>query len=211
MVSDLHQLCLSRAPSADNELQTAQDRFWNLSKTWSGLQHKFFTLRNGLKLHYLSTDVTQTSTNGVAADKKYLLIFIHGFPDSWILWRYLLPSASLQANATLVALDLPGYGGSDSFPTFGATAILEALTEFIVGMKEEHPNTKVCIIGHDWGCILAFRLAAEAPSVADRFILSNGPLVGIRLPCLAQSLITDTLNLARTVRKQSRSPCLILA
>ena len=32
-------------------------------------------------------------------------------------------------------------------------------------------------MGHDWGCALSMRLASEASVLADRFVLSNGPLV----------------------------------
>jgi pimeloyl-ACP methyl ester carboxylesterase len=86
-------------------------------------------------------------------------------------------------------VDLPGYGGSDSLDDYGSSDVLEALAEFIVGMREKYIDpsyrhsdeyghkSQVYIVGHDWGCILSCRLAAEAPSLADRFILTNGPLV----------------------------------
>jgi pimeloyl-ACP methyl ester carboxylesterase len=83
---------------------------------------------------------------------------------------------------TFVCVDLPGYGGSDSFEKYD-TQVLEALTEFIVAMREKYiledhtDSTTTFIVGHDWGCVLAFRLAAEAPCLADRFILTNGPHV----------------------------------
>ena len=107
-----------------------------------------------------------------------------------MLWRYVTQSMLLQGNALLVAVDLPGFGGSDTFPHYGAIEVLEALTEFIVGIREQYlftdndgdgqredqPN-KVFIVGHDWGCALGYRLAAEAPCLADRFILTNAPHV----------------------------------
>jgi pimeloyl-ACP methyl ester carboxylesterase len=86
----------------------------------------------------------------------------------------------------MIALDLPGYGGSDSMSRYGATEVLEALTEFIVTIREQYgvdgidrdqPARKVVIVAHDWGAVLGFRLAAEAPQLADRFVLMNGPLV----------------------------------
>jgi pimeloyl-ACP methyl ester carboxylesterase len=87
-------------------------------------------------------------------------------------------------------VDLPGYGGSDGLKNYGATQVLESLTEFVVGIRDLYgiddvedsaPTRKVIIVGHDWGAILGFRLAAEAPQLADRFILSNGPLVSFRV------------------------------
>ena len=111
------------------------------------------------------------------------------------MWRHLLDSTSSLGNkATLVAVDLPGYGGSDGCNKYSPNEVLEALTEFIIAMRdlyverEGEPEGRheglpqrgqqVYIVGHDWGCVLAFRLASEAPGLADRFILTNGPLVG---------------------------------
>jgi pimeloyl-ACP methyl ester carboxylesterase len=140
-----------------------------------------------LRLHYF-TNVANADPS--PRQSKTLVIFLHGFPDSSLLWRYIVQSSTLQENATLVAVDLPGLGASDSFPKYGATEVLEALTEFIVAMREQHlsadgsdsgqgavESNKAFIVGHDWGCLLGYRLAAEAPCLANRFILTNGPHV----------------------------------
>ena len=112
------------------------------------------------------------------------------------MWRHLFRTSTALEDATVVAVDLPGFGGSDSFQYYGATEVLEALTEFVAEIREryfmepdqvaerngavesdEMQSGKVYIVGHDWGCVLAFRLAAEAPYLADRFIATNGPHV----------------------------------
>ena len=163
-------------------LSIARDRFWNLSKTWSGLSHHYINLRNGFKFHYVSNELP-----GGSAPDKPLVIFIHGFPDSWAVWRYLLRSKALQEAATLVAVDLPGYGGTDSLEKYSSTNVLESLAEFIIAIRAKYGvdtdagtrQRRTVIVSHDWGCVLSMRLAAEAPQLADRFILSNGPLVCI--------------------------------
>ena len=160
----------------------ARDRFWNLSKTWSGFSHYCITLRNGFRFHYVSNDLP----GNPAADKP-LIILIHGFPDSWAVWRHLLKSKALQEAATLVAVDLPGYGGTDSLEEYSSTNVLESLAGFIIAIRAKYRidtdagarQRRTVIVGHDWGCVLSMRLAAEAPQLADRFILSNGPLVCI--------------------------------
>ena len=78
----------------------------------------------------------------------------------------------------MVACDLPGFGGSDSLAHYGPADVLEAVTEYILKMREqylspEESNARVIVAAHDWGALIAFRLAAEAPQLADRFILSN--------------------------------------
>lgn len=161
---------------------TARDRFWNLSNEWSGLSHQFLTLRNGFKIHYVGNDKPGPDSNS-----KPLVIFIHGFPDSWAIWRHIIRSESIQNAATVVAIDLPGYGGSDSLEKYTASNVLEKLAEFIVTIRAmytidtdaEVDQRRVVIVGHDWGCVLAMRLAAEAPQLADRFILTNGPVVSL--------------------------------
>lgn len=83
-------------------------------------------------------------------------------------------------------MDLPGYGGSDKLQKYTATEVLEKLTEYIIALRERYgfdgpthdqESERVIIVAHDWGCVLAMRLAADAPQLADRFILTNGPLV----------------------------------
>jgi pimeloyl-ACP methyl ester carboxylesterase len=102
-------------------------------------------------------------------------------------WRHLLQTETgmkLQ-QAIVVCVDLPGYGGSDSLEQYGPDEVLEALAEFVIAMREmylddgtetvAHDEQKTYIVAHDWGCVLAFRLASEASSLADRYILMNGP------------------------------------
>lgn len=94
-------------------------------------------------------------------------------------------------DATLVCVDLPGYGGSDNFKKYD-TEVLEALTEFVVAMRDKYISPEkseeinTFIVGHDWGCILGFRLAAETSSLADRFILTNAPHVGNGSECVLE-------------------------
>lgn len=135
-----------------------------------------------MKLHYITN---RKSNSPKAKSTGNLFIFLHGFPDTSMVWRYTLQEPGIPYdNARLVCLDLPNFGGSDHFDV-PDTTVLEAVSEFIVAMKEEHeeaagPDHKdfnTIIIGHDWGCLVGYRLAAEAPALADRFILSNGPHV----------------------------------
>ncbi|EXJ83867.1 hypothetical protein A1O1_07495 [Capronia coronata CBS 617.96] len=154
----------------------ARDRFWNLSKApFPGFRHFFYTLRNGLQLHYVS------NRHGPSSDN--LIVFLHGFPDSSMMWRHLMQEPAIPSNeATIVCVDLPGYGGSDSFKKYD-TEVLEALAEFVIAMREKYisadapDSARTFIVGHDWGCALGFRLASEAPCIADRFTMTNAPHV----------------------------------
>ncbi|PGH17341.1 hypothetical protein AJ79_01225 [Helicocarpus griseus UAMH5409] len=184
------------------ELLLAKDRLWNLSKQFEGFSHHFLTLRDGFKFHYVSNfedEIPTAERPSSRSTNKPLVIFMHGFPDSWAIWRHLLPSSMLWEKSNMVALDLPGYGGSDSLQKYGATEVMEHITEFIIAMRQKSgignggtdakQAARVIIVGHDWGAVIGFRLASEAPQLADRFILTNGPL----LP-LVKSNLSGALN-----------------
>lgn len=150
---------------------SAQDKLWNLNGHPDGLNHRFCTLRNGIKLHYVEA-LPRRPTPGNTS----LVIFLHGFPDSWFLWEKYL-SGKLRDNSIMVACDLPGFGGSDSLANYGPNDVLEAISDYIIQMREQYSaedeNARVIIAAHDWGAVIGFRLASEAPELADRFILSN--------------------------------------
>ena len=150
----------------------------------NGYKHCFFTTSDGKRLHYVVS--APCSNLDVTAN---IVIFIHGFPDSWALWRYFLQSQRLRQKATLIAVDLPGYGGSESLEIYDATSVLNTLSSFIIGMRDKYASNevkyrfsdesreKILIVSHDWGAIVAYRLAVEAPQLADRFIMINSVLV----------------------------------
>jgi pimeloyl-ACP methyl ester carboxylesterase len=82
----------------------------------------------------------------------------------------------------MVAVDLPGYGGSDSLHAYNPDNMLEAITEFVLQMRDKYipseegkprSTSRVVLVAHDWGALIGFRLASEAPQLADRFVLSN--------------------------------------
>jgi len=131
---------------------TACKKLWSLSDSEkdSDISHDFLTLQNGLQMHYISTaDVAQPTDS--------LIIFLHGFPDSCYIWDQQLRS-DLANKAKLVALDLPGCGGSDSHSRYGPDEILNAVAEAIVQLKDRYLSTtskstspqKSILVSHDW-------------------------------------------------------------
>jgi len=90
----------------------------------------------------------------------------------------------VKENCIFVALDLPGYGGSGDPPDYTADTYLNIVALFICQMRKllskrfpDEEIGRVLVIGHDWGATIAYRLAAQAPQIADRFILINSMFV----------------------------------
>ncbi|KAK5167150.1 uncharacterized protein LTR77_007880 [Saxophila tyrrhenica] len=150
----------------------AQDDLWSLDVREGDIVHKLLTLPDGLQLHYISP--------AKAEQRRDLIIFLHGFPDSCFVWSRMLRS-SLSEHATLVALDLPGYGGSDGLPNYGPDCMLSAIEVAIKELKQQYgvngapkSNESRCIVvGHDWGGAIASRVAAETEGLIDHLVLIN--------------------------------------
>jgi len=132
------------------------------------------TLGNSFQLHYLQASPTKART---------LVIFLHGFPDSSHIFTPFLRSSSLsEAGALCVALDLPGYGGSDGLAAYGASEMLNAIVEGISKLKDlclSPPSSdgkvkRQCVlVGHDWGGAIAYRVAAETAGLVDSVVVVN--------------------------------------
>lgn len=118
-------------------------------------------------------------------------------------------SSSIQEGSIVAAVDLPGYGGTDGLERYGATQVLEKITQFIIALREEHgilgngnDNRRVIIVGHDWGAVIAFRLATEAPQLADRFIMTNGPLAAL----MKENVLRATISAYKMLRTFLKNP-----
>ncbi|KAF2745297.1 alpha/beta-hydrolase [Sporormia fimetaria CBS 119925] len=182
----------------EREFALAQKKYWDLSaEPLPGFRHAFYTLRNGLRLHY----VINESEKSVETKKKGVAIFIHGFPDSYLLWRELLVAPSLQGY-TMIAVDLPSYGGSDNFSLYDANNVLEAMTGFILGMRDLYlteASSRLVIISHDWGSLIGARLASEAKELAHRWILTSG-VIPHHASTSALTLLASTKQMLLTYR-----------
>lgn len=163
-------LCLVRRATIANA-GTAQKKYWSLDKEpIPGFRHAFFENTNGTRLHYV------VNVHEGNAAPKNVIFFIHGFPDSFAIWRLVLQSSDLLRDNILIAVDLPGYGGSDSLSAYGPYEVLETLTEFFIGVRKLylHEGKKVVAVTHDWGSLIGARLASEAKELADHWIITGG-------------------------------------
>lgn len=113
-----------------------------------------------------------------------MILFLHGFPDSGHLFARQLRS-DWATKAKLVALDLPGCGGSDSIPSYGPNIVLNLIAEAMILLKQRYlgqrggpttraaSNSRCILVGHDWGGVVAFRLAAETNDLVDHVVTLN--------------------------------------
>jgi pimeloyl-ACP methyl ester carboxylesterase len=92
-----------------------------------------------------------------------LVLFVHGFPESWYSWRRQLPAVA-AAGHRAVAVDVRGYGRSSRPAAVEAYRMLELVEDCVAvvhGLGEE----SAVIVGHDWGAGIAAHAALLRPDI----------------------------------------------
>jgi len=122
---------------------------------WSTYVHEI--RRAGRRLHYVD----------YGAGPPILLI--HGMAGSWQTW--LENISSLGEHHRVIAVDLPGFGGSDPLP---AGADFGGYVEALESLLEELMIPSVAVFGHSLGGVVALALAAHSPKRVRCVVLVSG-------------------------------------
>src|SRR5690349_2884789 len=118
-----------------------------------------------------SISANGTRFHAAEAGDGPLVLLLHGFPEFWWTWRHqlaVLPGAGFRA----VAVDLRGYGGSDK-PPRGYDLVTAASDA--AGLVRSLGEANAVIVGHDWGGLIAFTMAAYFPKVVRRLAVVSVP------------------------------------
>ncbi|MFN9376019.1 MAG: alpha/beta fold hydrolase, partial [Novosphingobium sp.] len=117
---------------------------------------------------------------GPAPGSAPLTIMVHGFPESWYSWRHQLgPVAAV--GYTACAIDVRGYGGSDK-PQPVAAYSLEAIAADLIGLADAlAPDSRVVLIGHDWGAPIVWNTAFTNPQRISAVAGLSVPFAGAPL------------------------------
>ena len=90
-----------------------------------------------------------------------LVIFCHGWPESWYSWRHQIPAIA-GAGYRVVAYDVRGYGESQSpYPIEAYT--IKQLAADVVGIIDVLGYDKAILFGHDWGGPIVLSTAVLYP------------------------------------------------
>lgn len=94
------------------------------------------------------------------------LLLLHGFGESLTTWRAIFDP--LAGTHRVVAIDLPGFGGSEK-PD--ASYTLEAMTGRLVSLLDREIEGPVVVVGHSMGGLLAASLALSRPDRVRALVL----------------------------------------
>jgi pimeloyl-ACP methyl ester carboxylesterase len=97
------------------------------------------------------------------------VLLLHGFPDSWRLWRYQIPALA-KAGHRVIAPDLRGFGETDR-PAAVEDYRLRTLVNDVVGLLDALELDRAAVVGHDWGAALAWAVARFVPDRVTRLVV----------------------------------------
>jgi len=92
-----------------------------------------------------------------------LVLFCHGWPESWYSWRHQLTAVS-AAGFRCVAPDMRGYGGSEAPEAIDQYTLLHLVGD-MAELVKVLGETEAVIVGHDWGAPVAWHAALWRPDL----------------------------------------------
>lgn len=119
------------------------------------------TVVNGIKWHY----VDKGPHDGKA------VLFLHGLPESWYSWRYILPL--IDPKYRLIATDMKGYGRSDKRDDDYDWHVVAQQT---LALMDSLGAQKFYVVGHDWGSVIGSILVGDNPDRILGFIRMQADL-----------------------------------
>ena len=116
---------------------------------------------NGIRLHV------------ARAGAGPLILFLHGFPEYWGMWRPLLEHFGARGWCA-VAPDLRGYNLSDK-PAAVEAYRVKPLVADVLALAARYTKEKFVLVAHDWGGAVAWSVAISHPERLSRLVMLNSP------------------------------------
>jgi pimeloyl-ACP methyl ester carboxylesterase len=105
------------------------------------------------------------------------LLLIHGWPETWYYWRFVMPE--LARDFEVIAVDQRGIGLSEK-PEDGYDT--GTLAGDLVALMDALGHQRFAAVGVDTGMLIGYALAADHPDRVERVALGEAPLPGVSPP-----------------------------
>lgn len=158
-------------------LRKKTDGRWAIWRhTWSELKSTQVTADDSPPISGVS--LRKVRTNGISmriaeAGEGPMVLFAHGFPESWFSWRHQL-QALAAAGYRAVAVDMRGYGMTDA-PAEPEAYVMDTLAADMVGVLDALGVEQAHMVGHDWGSPVASHTVVRYPQRFKSLTLMSVP------------------------------------
>lgn len=123
------------------------------------------------ELSYKTIEANGIKLNVATGGKGDPIVLLHGFPETHLAWRFVVPE--LIKNHTIVCPDLRGYGQSDKphgdaqHMNYSKRTMAKDIYDLMKGLGYE----KFAVVGHDRGGLVGFRLALDYPDAVTHLLI----------------------------------------
>ncbi len=125
------------------------------------------------RVKHHNVDALGTRIHVAEVGEGPLVLFVHGFPESWFSWRYQL-GAVAAAGYRAVAIDVRGYGRSHAPAAVEDYRMVRHVADN-VGVVRALGADDAVIVGHDWGAPIAWSSALLRPDIFRALALVSVP------------------------------------
>lgn len=134
----------------------------------------------GLDIEHGYADLGDVRLHYVTAGQGPAVVLLHGWPQTWYMWRGLIPG--LAQRYRVIAPDLRGLGDS-SRPASGydKKTLADDVWRLVHGVLGEE---RLFVVGHDWGGPTAYSLAAQHRDAVRRVAIFDAPVPGDGTPVM---------------------------
>jgi len=116
---------------------------------------------NGLRFHV------------ARAGEGPLMLFLHGFPEYWAMWRPLLEHFGARGWCA-AAPDLRGYNLSEKPAAVEAYRAKHLIAD-VLALAARYTKDKFVLVAHDWGGAVAWGVAIQHPERLQKLVVLNSP------------------------------------
>lgn len=116
---------------------------------------------NGIRLHV------------ARAGDGPLMLFLHGFPEYWAMWRPLLEHFGARGWCA-AAPDLRGFNLSEKPATVEAYRAKHLMAD-VFALAAHYTKQKFVLVAHDWGGAVAWGAAIAHPERISKLVMLNSP------------------------------------
>ena len=127
-----------------------------------------------LNLKHDWADLGDVRLHYVSGGQGPAIVFLHGWPQTWYMWRDVLPG--LMQRYRVIAVDLRGLGESSrpaaGYDTQTVSQDVWRLMHDVLGERSFH------VVAHDWGGPVAYALAAQHRDAITAMAIFDAPVPG---------------------------------
>jgi len=120
---------------------------------------------NGAQIHVAEAGLT---------DSERTLVFLHGWPEDWSEFERLMSMSSRECR--VVALDLPGVGGST---TALGSGVKSNVARYVMGAIDALALRSVTLVGHDAGGMVAYACLRHHAAQLESVVIASTVIPGL--------------------------------